>query len=159
MFNLNIIAVGNIKESYLKLGIEEFMKRLSSYIHLSIREIDEAQVKIPSHETLIEKALMVDANKIIQLIPKQTYLVVMDLNGQMMKSENLAKKIEQIQNHSGSLTMIIGGSHGLHPSIKKIAKESWSFSSLTFPHQLFRLLLLEQIYRSMTILKGHPYHK
>ncbi len=158
MLKVKIIAIGSIKEPYLKLGIQEFEKRLSRFVQLSILEVPECVAK-QEHADLIKKALEVDANLIKQAIPDQAYVVVMDIGGKSLTSQSLARQIESIQQKTGQLIIIIGGSNGLDDSIRNIAKEKWSFSQLTFPHQLFRLMLLEQLYRSMTILKGHPYHK
>jgi 23S rRNA (pseudouridine1915-N3)-methyltransferase len=158
MLKIKIIAVGSIKEPYIKLGIQEFEKRLSRFVQLSMLEVPESVAK-QDHPDLIKKALEIDANLIKQAIPDQSYVVVMDIRGKSLTSLDLAQQIESIQQKSGQLVLIIGGSNGLDDSIRNIAKEKWSFSQLTFPHQLFRLMLLEQLYRSMTILKGHPYHK
>lgn len=158
MLKLNILAIGSIKESYVKLGIEEYQKRLSRFVDLTITEVPEAVAKT-SNEEDIKKALQVDAVQLIKVIPQGSYVIMLDRQGQSFHSEALAKRIDTIQQKSGQITLIIGASHGLDQSILSLAKEKWSFSSLTFPHQLFRLLLLEQLYRSMTILKGHPYHK
>jgi 23S rRNA (pseudouridine1915-N3)-methyltransferase len=92
-------------------------------------------------------------------MPQGAYVIILDRQGQVFNNETLAKKIDTLQQKNSQLVLIIGGSHGIDESIVALAKEKWSFSALTFPHQLFRLLLLEQLYRSMTILKGHPYHK
>jgi 23S rRNA (pseudouridine1915-N3)-methyltransferase len=86
-------------------------------------------------------------------------VIILDRQGQSFHSESLAKRLDTLQQKNSQLVLIIGGSHGVDESIVALAKEKWSFSALTFPHQLFRLLLLEQLYRGMTILKGHPYHK
>ena len=158
MLKLNILAIGSIKESYVKLGIEEYQKRLSRFVDLTITEVPEAAAKT-SNEEDIKKALQVDAVHLIKVIPQGSYVIILDRQGQSFHSEALAKRIDIIQQKSGQITLIIGASHGLDQSTLSLAKEKWSFSSLTFPHQLFRLLLLEQLYRSMTILKGHPYHK
>ena len=158
MLKINILAIGSIKESYIKLGIEEYQKRLSRFVDLTITEVPEAVSKT-SNEEDIKKALQVDAIYLKKLIPQGSYVVVLDRQGQSFHSEALAKRLDALQQKSRQLTLIIGASHGLDESVLQLAKEKWSFSALTFPHQLFRLLLLEQLYRSMTILKGHPYHK
>ena len=158
MLKINILAIGSIKESYIKLGIEEYQKRLSRFVDLTITEVPEAVSKT-SNEEDIKKALQVDAIYLKKLIPQGSYVIVLDRQGQSFHSEALAKRLDTLQQKSGQITLIIGASHGLDESVLQLAKEKWSFSALTFPHQLFRLLLLEQLYRSMTILKGHPYHK
>lgn len=158
MLKINIFTIGSIKESYIKLGIEEYQKRLSRFVDLTITEVPEAVSKTSNKED-IKKALIIDASLLKKAIPQGSYVIVLDRQGQTFQSEALAKRIDTIQQKSGQLTLIIGASHGLDESVVQLAKEKWSFSALTFPHQLFRLLLLEQLYRSMTILKGHPYHK
>ena len=158
MLKINILAVGSIKESYIKLGIEEYQKRLSRFVDVTILEFPETAVKTP-HEEDIKKALKVDGAPLKKAIPQGAYVIILDRQGQVFNNETLAKRIDTLQQKNSQLVLIIGGSHGVDESIVALAKEKWSFSSLTFPHQLFRLFLLEQLYRSMTILKGHPYHK
>ena len=158
MLKINILAVGSIKESYIKLGIEEYQKRLSRFVDLTILELPEAAVKTP-HEEDIKKALKVDGAQLKKAIPQGAYVIILDRQGQVFNNETLAKRIDTLQQKNSQLVLIIGGSHGIDESIVALSKEKWSFSALTFPHQLFRLFLLEQLYRSMTILKGHPYHK
>jgi 23S rRNA (pseudouridine1915-N3)-methyltransferase len=102
---------------------------------------------------------MVDAINLKKAIPQGSYVIILDRQGQTFHSEALAKRFDLLQQKCSQWVLIIGASHGLDESILRLANEKWSFSALTFPHQLFRLLLLEQIYRSITILKGHPYHK
>jgi 23S rRNA (pseudouridine1915-N3)-methyltransferase len=158
MLKINILAIGSIKESYIKLGIEEYQKRLSRFVDLTILELPEAAVKTP-HEEDIKKALKVDGAQLKKAIPQGAYVIILDRQGQVFNNETLAKRIDTLQQKNSQLVLIIGGSHGIDESIVALSKEKWSFSALTFPHQLFRLFLLEQLYRSMTILKGHPYHK
>ena len=158
MLKIKLIVVGAIKEPYLKLGIQEYEKRLGRFVQLSTIEIPESISK-QDHQDAIKKSLENDAKMIKQAIPEQAYVVVLDLQGKPFTSQSLAKQLETIQQKNSQIVLIIGGSNGLDDSIKHIAKERWSFSQLTFPHQLFRLMLLEQLYRGMTILEGHPYHK
>jgi 23S rRNA (pseudouridine1915-N3)-methyltransferase len=158
MLKINILAIGSIKESYIKLGIDEYQKRLSRFVDLTILELPETPVKTPNEED-IKKALQVDGVHLKKVIPQGAYVIILDRQGQSFNSETLAKRIDVLQQKNSQLVLIIGGSHGIDESIVALSKEKWSFSALTFPHQLFRLFLLEQVYRSMTILKGHPYHK
>lgn len=158
MLKINILAIGSIKESYIKLGIEEYQKRLSRFVDLTITEVPEHVAKTSKEED-IKKALNADAINLKKAIPQSSYMIILDRQGQSFHSEALAKRLDTLQQKSSQLTLIIGASHGLDESVLQLAKETWSFSTLTFPHQLFRLLLLEQLYRSMTILNGHPYHK
>ena len=158
MLKITILAIGSIKESYVKLGIEEYQKRLSRFVDLTLTEVPETVAKTSNDED-IKKALLVDAINLKKAIPQGSYVIILDRQGQSFHSEALAKRFDLLQQKSSQWVFIIGASHGLDESILRLANEKWSFSALTFPHQLFRLLLLEQIYRSMTILKGHPYHK
>lgn len=158
MFKIHLLVMGSIKETYLDLGIKAYLTRLSPYVDITLQEVMETPVQ-QLDASSIDKALITDAEKVKKLIPKQTHLVMMDIAGVMMDSPTLASKLSTIQNKVGHLTIVVGGSHGLHESLKKTAKEKWSFSPLTFPHQLFRLMVLEQLYRAMTILANHPYHK
>jgi 23S rRNA (pseudouridine1915-N3)-methyltransferase len=158
MLKITILAIGSIKESYIKLGIEEYQKRLSRFVDLTILELPEAAVKTP-HEEDIKKAIQVDGAHLKKAISQGAYVIILDRQGQVFNNETLAKRIDTLQQKNSQLVLVIGGSHGVDETIVSLAKEKWSFSALTFPHQLFRLFLLEQIYRSMTILKGHPYHK
>jgi 23S rRNA (pseudouridine1915-N3)-methyltransferase len=158
MLKINILAIGSIKESYIKLGIDEYQKRLSRFVDLTILELPETPLKTPNKED-IKKALQVDGVHLKKVIPQGAYVIILDRQGQVFTNEALANRIDTLQQKNSQLVLIIGGSHGVDESIVALAKEKWSFSALTFPHQLFRLFLLEQIYRSMTILKGHPYHK
>jgi 23S rRNA (pseudouridine1915-N3)-methyltransferase len=159
MLSIMIVAIGTIKESYLLDGVTEFKKRLSRYVNLDILEIPESPLMVHASESEIDKALDRDAKTIMQNLPKKSYVVALDIQGKMMTSEALATKLDTLMNQTPAITLLLGGSHGLHLSLNPWIKEKWSFSTLTFPHQLFRLMLLEQLYRSMTILKGHPYHK
>ena len=140
MLKINILAIGSIKESYIKLGIEEYQKRLSRFVDLTITEVPEAVSKT-SNEEDIKKALQVDAIYLKKLIPQGSYVIVLDRQGQSFHSEALAKRLDALQQKSSQLTLIIGASHVLDESVLQSAKEKWSFSALTFPHQLFRLLL------------------
>jgi len=158
MLKITLITVGTLKEPYLKAGVQEFEKRLERFVQLNTIEIPESIGK-QDHQDSIKKALEMDAKLIKEVISSHSYVIALDIQGKTFKSQELAKQIDTIQQKNSHIVFIIGGSNGLDDSIRNLAKEKWSFSQLTFPHQLFRLILLEQIYRSMTILKGHPYHK
>jgi len=157
---ITIIAVGKIKEKYIKLGIDEFSKRLSRFTNLAIIEVrDEATVEGPSQRE-IEMIQNKEAGLILNKIKDSMYVVAMDLKGETMTSANLATKIENITTYGHShIAFVIGGSFGLSESVKKRANFKLSFSKMTFPHQLFRLMLLEQIYRAFKINANESYHK
>lgn len=146
---IKIICVGNIKEKYLKDAIKEYEKRISKYTKLEIIEVKSVETDD------INKNLKEEANNILKSIKDKDNIIVLDIDGSSIDSIELSKKIDNLSN----ITFIIGGSNGLDESIKNIAKDTLSFSKLTFPHQLFRLLLLEQIYRSYKIINNETYHK
>ena len=150
---IKIITVGKIKENYLKYAIKEYEKRLSKYTNLKIIELDD----ISNQNTQI--ILNKEKEEIIKYINKNDYIISLDISGKMLSSEELASKIDNIFIKWPNITFIIGGSYGLHDDVKKKSNELISFSKLTFPHQLFRVILLEQIYRTFRINNHESYHK
>ena len=150
---IKIITVGTIKEKYLKEAIEEYKKRLSKYTALELIEVKD--------EGLVEekKALTLEAEKILKYISPRDYIITMEIEGNMYTSEEFSKKLDKIQTENSNIVFIIGGSYGLSDNIKSKSKLHLSFSKMTFPHQLFRVLLLEQIYRSYKINNNESYHK
>lgn len=150
---IKIICVGKIKEKYLSDAVSEYQKRLSKYTKIEIIEIPD------SNDENIEKNLTIEKEKIQKYLQDKDYIITLELEGEMLSSIELSKTIDQIQQHHSNITFIIGGSYGLHDDIKQIANFALSFSRMTFPHQLFRVLLLEQIYRSYRILNHESYHK
>ncbi len=155
-----IITVGKLKEKYLKDGIAEYLKRLQRYAVVEIVEVADEQTpdNASNAEELQIKAK--EAQRIQKYIKDDTYLIALAIEGKMLTSEQLADKIEQLGiNGNSHVTMVIGGSLGLDDSILKQADLLLSFSKMTFPHQLMRLILVEQLYRSYRIIKGEPYHK
>ena len=150
---IKIITVGSIKEKYLKDAIEEYQKRLKKYTDLEIIEIKEEGL-LPA-----KQAMAKEAEKIIKHINEKEYIITLEIEGKELTSEELSKKIEDIMIINSNITFIIGGSYGIDKSIKDKAKYHLSFSKMTFPHQLFRVLLLEQIYRAFKIMNNESYHK
>ena len=150
---IKIITVGKIKESYLKDAINEYKKRLSKYTKLEIIELNDINDK--NTQIILNK----EKEEIIKYINKNEYIICLDINGMSISSEQLAKKIDNVFIKYPNITFIIGGSYGIHDEIKKLSNELLSFSKLTFPHQLFRVMLLEQIYRAFKINKNESYHK
>ena len=150
---IKIICVGQLKEKYLKEAIEEYLKRIKKYTTIEIVELKD--------EGLVEKskALKLEAEKIIKHINDKDYIITLEIEGKEITSEEFAKKIDSILIENSNITFIIGGSYGLSENIKEKANYHLSFSKLTFPHQLFRVLLLEQIYRSYKINNNENYHK
>ena len=155
-----IITVGKLKEKYLKDGIAEYLKRLQRYATVEIIEVADEQTPDSASEMEELQIKAKEAQRIHKYIKEDTYLIALAIEGTMLTSEQLAEKIEQL-GISGKchITMVIGGSLGLDKSILQQADLLLSFSKLTFPHQLMRLILVEQLYRSYRIMKGEPYHK
>ncbi len=150
---IKLITVGQIKEKYLKEAIEEYKKRISKYTNIEIIEVkDEGLVEA-------EKAKNKEAEKINKHISDRDYLITLEIEGQQMTSPDFAKKIDNILIENSNIVFIIGGSYGLSDEIKNKARLHLSFSKMTFPHQLFRVLLLEQIYRAYKINNNESYHK
>ena len=150
---IKIITVGSIKEKYLIDAIEEYKKRISKYTNLEIIEIkDEGKVEE-------EKAKILEGQKILNKINDKDYIITLEIEGKQLTSVELANKINDILINNSNITFIIGGSYGLADEIKQLSNFKLSFSKMTFPHQLFRVILLEQIYRSFKILNNESYHK
>lgn len=158
MLNINIICVGKIKEQYLKDAINEYSKRLSKYCNLNIVEIQDEKLPNKLYESLLNEVKEKECNKIIQSIKKESYVIALDLKGKEYTSEDFSKRIENITNINSSITFIIGGTLGLTDEIRKLSNEKICFSKMTFPHQLIRVFLLEQIYRAFKIQKNETYH-
>lgn len=155
-----IISVGKIREPFYLEGVKEYIKRLTPYCSLELVEGLEEKLNPKAKEAEIEKALEKEAEKILNLLGDKEFLIVLDVKGKQMTSEELACFIEST-NLSGKsrISFVIGGANGLSPRVKKRADFLWSFSSLTFPHQMAVLILTEQLYRAFKIIKGEPYHK
>ena len=154
---IKIIALGKIKEKFLKDGIDEFLKRLTPYTSIEIIELQPIEIK---DENLIEKALDQEAEKILANIKKDSYVITLEILGKQLSSEDFASKIDEIiKNGISELVFIIGSSCGISPKVSQRANFKLSISKMTFLHQFARLLLVEQIYRAFKILKNETYHK
>ena len=150
---IKIITVGSIKEKYLKDAIEEYTKRLSKYTNIEIVEVKDEGLVEPT------KAISLEEEKILKHINDKDYIITLEIEGKEFTSEEFAEKLDKIQLESSNITFIIGGSYGLSQNIKDKSRLHLSFSKMTFPHQLFRVLLLEQIYRAFKINNNESYHK
>lgn len=158
--NIDIICVGKLKEKYLKQAIEEYSKRLSRYCKLNIIELPDE--KTPDNASEKEELQIKDkeGNLILNKIKDNSYVIAMDLKGKQLTSEELSNFVQELGVRGESnLVFVIGGSLGLSEAVIKRANYKLCFSKMTFPHQLFRVMLLEQIYRGFRIMKGEPYHK
>ncbi len=149
---ITIITVGKVKEKYIRDGINDYLKRLSKYTKIELIEVDD----VSYDET---KTLKVEADNILKRLNIKSYIITLEIDGNMLDSKELSNLIDKTVTNYGDITFIIGGSYGLDESIKKLSNYKLSFSKLTFPHQLFRLLFLEQIYRSFKIINNEQYHK
>ena len=157
---INIVCVGKIKEKYLKLGIDEFKKRLSKYCKVEIIELEDE--KAP--ENLSDKEMLMikekEGKKILSKIKDNSYVIALAIDGKNLSSEELAETINKLGVRGiSNITFVIGGSLGLSDEVLSRADYKLSFSKMTFPHQLMRLILLEQVYRAYRINNGEPYHK
>ena len=157
---IRIIAVGKIKEDYLKDGINEYLKRLSAYSKVEIVEVSDSKVKDNPNDSDILKVINEEGERILSKIKCNDYIINLDLNKKELDSVGFSKFIEQKLVEGGSsITFVIGGSYGLSNKVKERANYSISLSKMTFLHQMTRLILLEQIYRSFKILNNETYHK
>ncbi|WP_317312141.1 23S rRNA (pseudouridine(1915)-N(3))-methyltransferase RlmH [Clostridium thermobutyricum] len=158
--NITLITVGKLKEKYLKQAIDEYSKRLSRYCKLEIIELNDE--KTPDNASEKEEQLIKEkeGKQILSKIKENAFVIAMDLGGKNLTSEEFSKFIEQngVMGNS-NIIFLIGGSLGLSDEVKKRANYKLCFSKMTFPHQLFRVMLLEQIYRGFRIMKNEPYHK
>lgn len=150
---LKIICVGKIKEKYLTDALNEYQKRISKYTKIEIISLQDYDLN--NEELTKEK----EKEAIIKNIAPKDYIVTLEIEGQMLTSKEFANKIDNIYLTNSNITFIIGGSYGLADEVKKMSNFSLSFSKMTFPHQLFRVILLEQIYRSYKINNNESYHK
>ena len=150
---IKLICVGKIKEKYLNEAIDEYKKRLSKYTKLDIIELPD------SSYNEIDKVKKEEGKLILKHIKETDNVIILDINGQELSSVELTTKLCFIETMNSNITFIIGGSYGLSEEVKKRANYSISFSKLTFPHQLFRVILLEQIYRTYKIRNNENYHK
>ena len=157
---ITVITVGKIKEKYLKDAIAEYSKRLSKYCKLEMIEV--ADEKTPDHasDVVVESIKSKEAERILKHLKEDAFIITLEINGKQLTSEELAQKIDGLGIQGTShIIFVIGGSLGLGKTVLQRSNFALSFSKMTFPHQLMRVILLEQIYRSYRIIKQEPYHK
>ena len=160
MLNINILCVGKIKENYLKEAINEYSKRLSKYCNLNIIEVADEVVPNKLSENVIEEIKNKEAGKMLEQLKKETYLISLDLKGKQYTSEEFSKKIQDIAvQGNSSITFVIWGTLGIGKEVLDKSKEKICFSKMTFPHQLIRVFVLEQIFRAFKISSGETYHR
>lgn len=157
---ITILAVGRVREKYLRDGIAEYAKRLGRYCRLEITEVADERTPDGAPKSVEEQIRRTEGERLLRMIRETDYVIALAIDGKMPDSPGLASKLESlgVQGES-SLVFVIGGSLGLSDEVLGRADERLSFSRMTFPHQLMRMILLEQIYRSFRIMRGEPYHK
>ena len=157
---IKVVTVGKLKEKYLKDGIAEYSKRISRFAKFEMIELSDEKTPDKASESENQKILEIEGQRILSKIADRDFVIVLAIEGKTLSSEEFSKQLEETSIKGFStLTFIIGGSLGLSSSVKNRANLSVSFGRLTLPHQLMRLVLVEQIYRAFTIQQGFPYHK
>lgn len=158
--NISIITVGKLKGKYLKDGIDEYKKRLSRYCSIDIIEVQDEKAPETLSEKEEEQVKIKEGQGILKHIKDGTYVIALDLKGKMLSSEEFSTLLGDLGvSGNSNIAFIIGGSLGLSQEVLNRADYKLSFSKMTFPHQVMRLILLEQVYRGFRIMKGEPYHK
>lgn len=158
--NITIVSVGKLKEKYLKMGIDEYVKRLGGYAKMDLIEVPDEKAPEQLSEAEMEIVKKKEGERILSKISPDTYVIALAINGKMKTSEQMAADLESLMTYGKSkIAFVIGGSLGLHDDVIKRADEQQSFGKMTLPHQLMKLVLIEQVYRSFRIMKGEPYHK
>ncbi|MEK5107993.1 23S rRNA (pseudouridine(1915)-N(3))-methyltransferase RlmH [Cytobacillus sp. FSL K6-0129] len=158
--NITIVSVGKLKEKYLKQGIDEYKKRLSAYAKLTLIEVPDEKAPESMSAAEMEEVKRKEGDRILAHIAPDTFVITLEIQGKMLTSEQLAKKLDDLATYGKSkIAFVIGGSLGTSKEVESRSDLALSFSKMTFPHQVMRLLLLEQIYRGFRINRGEPYHK
>lgn len=159
MLTINIVCIGKLKETYLKNAINEYSKRLNKYCKLSILELPDEKIPDKLNESISNEIKKKESNSLLNHIKKDAYIICLDLTGKELSSEEFSKTIENLSLQTSNITFVIGGSLGLSSDILKKAHQKICFSKMTFPHQLIRVFLLEQIFRGFKISNGETYHR
>lgn len=158
--NISIVTVGKLKEKYLKQGIEEYLKRMGAYAKVDVIEVSDEKAPEELSETEMVQVKQKEGERILAKINPDAYVIALAINGKLKSSEELADSLDKLATYGKSkVAFVIGGSLGLSDEVLKRSDEQLSFSKMTFPHQLMRLILVEQIYRAFRINRGEPYHK
>ncbi|MEH7436100.1 23S rRNA (pseudouridine(1915)-N(3))-methyltransferase RlmH [Neobacillus drentensis] len=158
--NISIVTVGKLKEKYLKLGIEEYVKRLTAYAKIDVVEVADEKAPEELSELEMKQVKQKEGERILAKISPDTYVIALAIQGKLQSSEELADTLDKLATYGKSkIAFVIGGSLGLSEEVLKRSNEQLSFSRMTFPHQLMKLILVEQIYRAFRINRNEPYHK
>ncbi|SIS55325.1 23S rRNA (pseudouridine(1915)-N(3))-methyltransferase RlmH [Salimicrobium flavidum] len=157
---ISIISVGKLKEKYLKQGIEEYTKRLGPYAKTEIIEVSDEKAPENLSEAQMEEVKQKEGERILAKISQDAYVITLEIEGRQLTSEKLASHIDNLMTYGSSkIVFVIGGSLGISKEVQERSDYALSFSKMTFPHQMMRLMLLEQVYRAFRIIKNEPYHK
>ena len=160
MVTINILCVGKIKEKFFKDAIDEYSKRLSKYCNLNIIEVQDSKVPDKLSDNIISSIKNEEGARMLNNLKKETYLICLDLNGKEYTSTQFSEKISKLTvDGNSNITFVIGGTLGISDEILKLSKEKICFSKMTFPHQLIRVFVLEQIFRGFKIANGETYHR
>lgn len=159
MLTINIVCVGKLKEKFFKDAVEEYSKRLSKYCKLNIIELPDEKIPNNASETVFEDIKNKECNNILTHLKKDSYIICLDLKGKEFSSEQFSEKLDSLSMISSSITFVIGGTLGLTKELLKESNEQICFSKMTFPHQLIRVFLLEQLFRAFKISHGETYHR
>ena len=159
MLQVRLVAVGGLKERFWREAVAEYAKRLSRYCRLEIIEVEDEAAPEHLSEAQAQQVLAVEGQRIAKRLDHAGHVILLDIHGQQLDSPGIAARLEALAMYPGRVALVIGGSLGVSGDIKAMAQEQWSFSPLTFPHQLARVMLLEQLYRGFRIGRGEPYHK
>jgi 23S rRNA (pseudouridine1915-N3)-methyltransferase len=158
--NISIVTVGKLKEKYLKQGIDEYLKRMSAYAKVEVIEVADEKAPEELSESEMIQVKQKEGERMLAKFSQDTYVIALAINGKMQSSEELADTLDKLATYGKSkIAFAIGGSLGLSEDVLKRSNEQLSFSKMTFPHQLMRLILVEQIYRAYRINRNEPYHK
>lgn len=160
MQKIKIVCVGKIKEKFYTMAVDEYVKRLSRYCKLEIVELPDEKTPDNASDVVNDMIKKTEADKILKNIKDDAYVITLEILGKMLDSVELSQKLDNLAiTGAGEIVFVIGGSLGLHESVSKRSNFKLSFSKMTFPHQLMRVILLEQIYRAYRISSNEPYHK
>ena len=159
MLNIQIICIGKIKEDYLRSAVNEYSKRLSRFCKLEILELPDEKIPDKLNTSLANEIKQNECSNIIKHLKKSSYNIALDLSGKQLTSEQFSEKIENLSMTNSNITFIIGGSLGLTNELLNYCQEKLCFSKMTFPHQLIRIFLLEQIFRGFKIAHNETYHR
>lgn len=159
MVHITLIVVGKLKERFWTDACNEYIKRLGAFCKIQEIEVEESRLPQNPKAAQIDQALKVEGENILAKIPPKAKVIALCIEGEMLSSETFSTQLSRLCNETSDIALIIGGSHGLSEAVKKIAVRRLSISPMTFPHQLCRVLLLEQLYRGFSIQAGNKYHK